>query len=77
MFKLLIVILFFAVVGVLFSGLYFLMKDPSDKKRVVNALAWRVGLAAALIALVGIGIATGRSSFRTPMDLGTRRWTAR
>ena len=59
MFKLLIVILFLAVVGVLFSGLYFLMKDPSDKKRVVNALAWRVGLAAALIALVGIGIATG------------------
>ena len=31
MFKILIVILFLAVVGVLFSGLYFLMKDPSDK----------------------------------------------
>ena len=59
MFKLLIVILFLAVVGVLFSGLFFLMKDPSDKKRVVNALAWRVGLAAALIALVAIGTATG------------------
>ncbi|MEL0320695.1 MAG: twin transmembrane helix small protein [Gammaproteobacteria bacterium] len=59
MFKLLIVILFFAVVGVLFSGLYFLMKDRSSEKRVVRALAWRVGLAAALIALVGIGIATG------------------
>ena len=59
MFKLLIVILFLAVVGVLFSGLFFLMKDPSDKKRVVTALAWRVGLAAALIALVGIGIVTG------------------
>jgi heme/copper-type cytochrome/quinol oxidase subunit 4 len=53
------VILFFAVVGVLFSGLYFLMKDRSSEKRVVRALAWRVGLAAALIALVGIGIATG------------------
>ena len=59
MFKILIVILFLAVVGVLFSGLYFLMKDPSDKKRVVNALAWRVGLAAGLIALVAIGIVTG------------------
>ncbi|MEK9556169.1 MAG: twin transmembrane helix small protein [Gammaproteobacteria bacterium] len=59
MFKLLIVILFFAVVGVLFSGLYFLMKDRSSEKRVVRALAWRVGLAAALIALVAIGIATG------------------
>jgi hypothetical protein len=53
------VILFFAVVGVLFSGLYFLMKDRSSEKRVVRALAWRVGLASALIALVGIGIATG------------------
>jgi uncharacterized membrane protein len=59
MFKLLIVILFFAVVGVLFTGLYFLMKDRSSEKRVVRALAWRVGLAAALIALVAIGIATG------------------
>ena len=59
MFKLLIVILFFAVVGVLFSGLYFLMKDRSSENRVVKALAWRVGLAAALVALVAIGIATG------------------
>ena len=59
MFKLLIIIVFFAIVGVLFSGLFFLMKDQSDSKRVVNALAWRVGLAALLIALVGIGIAPG------------------
>jgi Protein of unknown function (DUF2909). len=60
MFKLLIIVLFLAVVGVLFSGLFFLMKDRSGSKRVVNALAWRVGLAAALIALIMIGIATGQ-----------------
>ena len=36
------------------------MKDGSDRKRVANALAWRVGLASLLIALVGIGIATGQ-----------------
>lgn len=59
MFKLLIVVVFLAVVGVLFQGLFFLMKDSSDSKRVVRALAWRVGLAALLIALVAIGIATG------------------
>jgi uncharacterized iron-regulated membrane protein len=59
MFKLLIVVLFLAVVGVLFSGLFFLMKDRSGSRRVVNALAWRVGLAAALIAVIVIGIATG------------------
>jgi len=59
MFKLLIVVVFLAVVGVLFSGLFFLMKDRSDSTRVVKALAWRVGLAALLIALVAIGIATG------------------
>lgn len=60
MFKLLIVVLFLAVVGVLFSGLFFLMKDRSGSRRVVNALAWRVGLAAALIAVIMIGIATGQ-----------------
>jgi hypothetical protein len=59
MFKLLIVVLFLAVVGVLFSGLFFLMKDRSGSRRVVNALAWRVGLAATLIAVIMIGIATG------------------
>lgn len=59
MFKLLIIVLFLAVVGVLFRGLFFLMKDRSGSKRVVNALAWRVGLAATLIALIMIGIATG------------------
>jgi len=59
MFKFLVIVMFLAVVVVLFRGLYFLMKDSSDERRVANALAWRVGLAAALIALVGFGIATG------------------
>jgi heme/copper-type cytochrome/quinol oxidase subunit 4 len=59
MFKFLVIVMFLAVVGALFRGLYFLMKDSSDGRRVANALAWRVGLAAALIALVGFGIATG------------------
>jgi len=59
MFKFLVIVMFLAVVGVLFRGLYFLMKDSSDERRVANALAWRVGLATALIALVGLGIATG------------------
>lgn len=59
MFKILIVVVFLAVVGVLFSGLFFLVKDRSDSTRVVKALAWRVGLAAFLIVLVAIGIATG------------------
>lgn len=59
MFKFLVIVMFLAVVVVLFRGLYFLMKDSSDERRVANALAWRVGLAAALIALIGFGIATG------------------
>jgi len=59
MFKFLVIVMFLALVVVLFRGLYFLMKDSSDERRVANALAWRVGLAAALIALIGFGIATG------------------
>lgn len=60
MFKLVVVLLFVGVVGVLFSGLYFLIKDPSESKRTANALAWRVGLAALLIAVVAIGVFTGQ-----------------
>jgi uncharacterized iron-regulated membrane protein len=59
MFKILIVLLFLAVVVALFSGLYFLMKDRDGSKRIVTALSWRVGLAATLVALIVIGVATG------------------
>jgi uncharacterized iron-regulated membrane protein len=59
MFKILIVLLFLAVVVALFSGLYFLMKDRDGSKRIVTALSWRVGLVATLVALIVIGVATG------------------
>ena len=65
MFKLVVVLVFFGVVGVLFSCLYFLIKDPSESKRTANALAWRVGLAALLIAIVAIGVLTGQIEPRT------------
>lgn len=32
----------------LFSGLFFLVKDNGDSKRVVRALTWRIGLSIAL-----------------------------
>ena len=59
MFKLVIVILFLSVVVVLFSGLYFLMKDPGDSKRTVKALFIRVSLSALLIAMIALGIYNG------------------
>ena len=67
MFKLVIVILFLLVVIVLFSGLYFLMRDPDDSKRTVKALFIRVSLSALLIAVIGFGIYNGSI---TPHSIG-------
>lgn len=53
--KLLIIILLIAVIFSLFSGLFFLVKDESGKKRTVKALTWRIGLS--LVALLVIVIA--------------------
>lgn len=56
-----IVIIAFLVVIVynLGSGLYYMMVDKGESDRMVRSLTWRIGLSIALIALVGIGIATG------------------
>lgn len=63
MLKILIVILLLAIVVSLFSGLFFLVKDQGKSKRVVNSLAIRVALAAALILLVFIATQTGDLTF--------------
>lgn len=50
--KLAVVLLLLAIVVALFSGMFFMLKDGSDKRRTVNALTWRVGLQLALIAFL-------------------------
>lgn len=41
------------------AGMYYMLTDKGTSKRTVNALTRRVVLSIALIALVGLGIATG------------------
>jgi uncharacterized BrkB/YihY/UPF0761 family membrane protein len=57
--KLLIVILLLFVVASLFSGLYFLIKDPSDSRRVVKSLSLRILLSLILLLLLFAGIHFG------------------
>ena len=57
--KLLIVILLLFVVASLFSGLYFLIKDPSDSRRVVKSLSLRILLSLILLLLLFAGIYFG------------------
>ena len=47
--KIAIVLFLLAIVTALFSGMWFMLKDKSDKRRTVTALSWRVGLQVALI----------------------------
>ena len=51
-FKLIIVLLLLAVIGSLFSGLFFLFRDQRDGKRAVKALTLRIGLSLAIFALL-------------------------
>lgn len=60
MLKLLIVILLFAVIVSLFSGLFFLVKDQGQTKRTVNALTVRVTLSVMLLGLITYALISGQ-----------------
>lgn len=57
--KIIIVAFLFAIIGSLFSGLFFLMKDKGTSERTVKALTVRVSLSVLLFILLMIGFATG------------------
>jgi hypothetical protein len=57
--KIIIVVFLFAIIGSLFSGLFFLMKDKGASERTVKALTVRVSLSVLLFILLMIGFATG------------------
>ena len=44
--------LLIAILYALFTGMVYLVKDRSDKRRVMKALTWRVGLQLLLIAFL-------------------------
>ena len=50
--KIAVILMLVLIVTALFSGLFFMLKDGSDKRRTVRALTWRVGLQAALIGFL-------------------------
>lgn len=57
--KLAIVLFLIAIVVALFTGMYYMLKDGSDKRRTVRALSWRVGLQVALIAFLALAYLMG------------------
>lgn len=57
--KTLIILFLVLILYNLGASLYYMIVDKGKTKRSVNALTWRVGLSAALILLVIIGIWSG------------------
>jgi hypothetical protein len=67
--KVIIVVLFIAVLVSLSSGLYFLMKDVGNpRKRTLYALGVRVTLAGLLVATIVYGFASGKLHSTAPWD---------
>jgi hypothetical protein len=57
--KIIVILFLIAIIGSLFSGLFFLMKDKGTSERTVRALTVRVSLSVLLFILLMIGFATG------------------
>jgi hypothetical protein len=57
--KLIILALLAAIIVALVYGGVFLVKDPSQSKRTVRALSWRVGLQVLLIAVLVLAFFMG------------------
>jgi len=52
MLKVVVVLMLIGVMGSLFSGLFFLLRDRGAGHRAVKALTWRVGLSMMVFALL-------------------------
>jgi F0F1-type ATP synthase membrane subunit a len=50
--KIVIILLLFAVIASLFSGLFFVYKDKGGSKRAVTALTVRIGLSLLVFAIL-------------------------
>ncbi|WP_286240155.1 twin transmembrane helix small protein [Neptuniibacter halophilus] len=58
--KLVLLVLFIAVVVSLFSGLFFLIRDQGQSQRSVNALFFRVGFSVLLLVVLIYGFFSGQ-----------------
>lgn len=61
-----ILIVFFALLASLASGLFFLVKDQGKTKRTLYSLGVRVTLAIILLALISYGILSGQLRSKAP-----------
>jgi hypothetical protein len=59
MLRVLVVLLLLAIVGSLFSGLFYLYRDRGEGERTVRALTLRIGLSIALFLLLLAGFRFG------------------
>ena len=66
MLKAAIVLMFFATLTSLFSGLFFLVKDDSSSKRLVTSLSIRVALAVVTVGLIAWGFFSGQLVSHVP-----------
>jgi len=57
--KIIIVLFLLIILGSLFSGLFYLVKDKGASERTVRALTVRISLSVLLFVLLMIGYATG------------------
>jgi len=57
--KILVVLILFTIIGSLFSGLFFLIRDKGASERTVRALTVRISLSLLLFVLLMAGYATG------------------
>ena len=64
--KLLLLLLFAAVVISLFSGLLFLIKDQGQSHRTVNSLFFRVSFSVLIVVVLIYGFYTGEISPHMP-----------
>jgi Protein of unknown function (DUF2909). len=57
--KIIIILLLIGIVASLFTGLFFLLRDPSSSRRTVWALTLRVGLSITLLIFLAIAYTEG------------------
>ncbi len=57
--KILVILVLLTIIGSLFSGLFFLIRDKGASDRTVRALTVRISLSVLLFVLLMIGYATG------------------
>ena len=57
--KAIVVLVLFIIIGSLFSGLFYLIRDKGTSERTVRALTVRISLSVLLFILLMIGYATG------------------